>query len=260
MRRLLQLPNLRPSILHLSLALVSFVSAFTLRSQEVSVAPRAETAGCVRWIKETVPTFSGLDPADFCAGVERGNLGGWYSVFKCGRPEQQLTGTPAGYCASSGQISASEAWAVGFRSTTGDGHELLDETSVATKGSHPVAATFYSNTALSMGSLRLPPGMYDLMPSKSPEGWKLEVAKWSDVPDHQKYLGFVEMKGVAPDKLGEKNYLEISMWPWAARCSNLIPYLNFWELHFIYGSTDLFVCIRPDQRPFDPQENISALH
>jgi hypothetical protein len=248
------------SILNLSLALVSSGSTFTLRSQEVSVAPKTETAGCVRWMKETVPVFSGLDPADFCAGVERGNFGGWYSVFKCGQPEQHLTGTPVGYCASSGEISASEAWAAGFYSTTRDGHELLDETSVATKDSHPVAATFYSNTALSMGSLRLSPGMYDLMPSKSAEGWKLEVAKWSDVPNPQKYLGSVEMKGAAPDNLGEKNYLEISMWPWAYGCSGLTPYLNFWELHFIYGSTDLFVCIRPDQQPLDPQENISARH
>jgi hypothetical protein len=28
-----------------------------------------------------------------------------------------------------------------------------------------------------MGSLRLPTGMYELMPSKSPEGWRLAVAK-----------------------------------------------------------------------------------
>ena len=26
----------------------------------------------------------------------------------------------------------------------------------------------------------------------------------------------------------------------------------------IYGSTDLFACIRPGQGPLDPQENISA--
>jgi hypothetical protein len=247
--------------LTLSLALVSFGSIITLRSQEVSVAPKAEITDCVRWVKATVPTFlpafSGLDPAAFCGGVERDNFGGWYSVFQCGRPEQRPTGTSDRYCASSGQITAREAWAVGFRSTTTDGHELLDETSVATQDSHPPAATFYSSTALSLGTLKLAPGIYDLMPIKSPQGWKLEVAQWSDVPSPQKYLGSVELKGAAPDNLDKKNYLEISMWPWASRCSNPTPYLNFWELHFIYGSTDLFVCVRPDQRSLGPQENIS---
>jgi hypothetical protein len=104
---------------------------------------------------------------------------------------------------------------------------------MATQDSHPLAATFYSSTALSMETLKLAPGMYDLMPTKSPEGWKLEVARWSDAPSPQKYLGSVEMNGAAPDNLDKKNYLQISMWPWAARCSNLTQYLNFWELHFI---------------------------
>jgi hypothetical protein len=212
-------------------------------------------------MEATVPILeSSLDPTDFCAGVKRGNLGGWYSIFKCGQSEQRLSGTAVRYCTSSGQISTSESWAAGFRSTSRDGHELLDETYKATKDSHPVAATFYSSTALSMGSLRLPPGMYDLMPSKSPEGWKLEVAKWSDVPNPENYLGSVEMKGVTGDNLGKKSNLVISTSAWADGCSVLSPDKNFRELHFIYGSTDLFVCIRPDQRPLDPQENISQRH
>jgi hypothetical protein len=247
-----------PPLLSFALALVSCGSISTVRAQEASVASKTEIARCVRWMKETVQIKPGgaLDPAEFCAGVQRNGLGGWYSIFKCG----QLTKTPVRYCASSGQIGPGEAWAAGFRSTTTDGHELLDEASEATKDSHPVAATFYSRTGLSLGSLRLAPGMYDLMPSKSPEGWKLEVAKWSDMPTPQNYLGSVEMRGVGSDNLGKKSNLGISTRPWADGCSDLSPDRSLRELHFTYGSTDLFVCIRPDQRRLDPQEHLSALH
>jgi hypothetical protein len=243
---------LRPT---LALVLASFGALSPLRAQEVSVAPNSEIARCVSWMNATVPAK--VDPADFCAGIKRGNSDGWWAVFKCGRTGQQIAGSPIKYCTSSGHITERETWGAGFRSTTRDGHEFFDGTAEAGKDTHPVAATFYSSTALSMGSLRLAPGMYDLMPSKSPEGWKLEVAKWSDGPNTQSYLGSVEMKGVAEDNLDKKSNLTISMRSWADGCSALSPDRDLRELHFIYGSTDLFVCIRPDQRPI-PQAEISA--
>ena len=244
------------TVLTLSLAFGGSGAFSSLAAQDASVASATDVNQCVKWMKATVSARV-PDPTEFCSGIWDGHFGGWYSAFKCGQPEQQPTGTPDRYCASSGQITARGAWAAGFRSTSTDGHELLDETSAATRGSQQPAATFYSRTAVWMGNLRLPAGMYDLIPVKSPEGWQLEVAQWANVPSPEKYLGSVEMKGATLDNLTRKNYLEISMWPWAGRCSNPSPYLKFWELHFIYGSTDLFVCVRPEQPTLDPQENIS---
>ncbi len=69
----------------------------------------------------------------------------------------------------------------------------------------------------------------------------------SDARHPQQYLGSVEMKGAASDNPTGKSNLVISTKFWADGCPG--PYLDFdvRELHFIYGSTDLFVCLRPDQ-------------
>jgi hypothetical protein len=112
-----------------------------------------------------------------------------------------------------------------------------------------------------MENLRVPAGMYKLIPSKSADGWSLAVAKqdgeWSDDKAPQQYLGSVAMKGSASDNATGKHNLVISTRPCAEGCPG--PSVNFEvrELHFMYGSSDLFVCIRPDQVPQNQEANIS---
>ena len=80
--------------------------------------------------------------------------------------------------------------------------DIFGGTPDAAKDSQQATITFYSRTAVSMGSLRVPAGMYDLIPVKSPEGWQLEVAQWANVPSPEKYiLGSVETKGATLDNL-----------------------------------------------------------
>ncbi|HEY1964883.1 MAG TPA: hypothetical protein VGG59_08130 [Acidobacteriaceae bacterium] len=193
-----------------------------------------------------------LDPTDFCSGIKKdGSSDGWYSVWKCGRPAEQPTGATPRYCASSGQLTAGDAWAAGFSTATTDGRELLDGRSDTTKDLHHSAATFYSRTPVWMGALRLPAGMYELMPAQSPDGWKLAVAK-----QHGEYLGSVEMKTAASDDPAGKN-LVISTNHRSEGCTGPSPDFNVRELHFSYGSTNLFVCLRPDQVPVSQEVNVS---
>ena len=137
---------------------------------------------------------------------------------------------------------------------------MLDGTPDTAKNLHRSAATFYSRTPVWMGNLRLPAGMYELMPSKSADGWKLALARqdgnWSDAKDQRQYLGSVKMKAAASDEPAGKN-LVISTKPWGEGCPGPSLDFNVRELHFMYGSTDLFVCLRPDQVPLSPEENIS---
>ena len=93
--------------------------------------------------------------------------------------------------------------------------------------------------------------MYELTPTKSPDGWKLAVAK-----QHGEYLGRVAMKTAASDDPAGKN-LVISTRHWAEGCPGPSPDFDVRELHFIYGSTDLFVCLRPDQVPVSQKVNVS---
>lgn len=233
------------TVLALSLAFASFGSLFILRAQDVSAPPGNATDSCVRWMKATVPApvLSTLDPVDFCSGIKAGSTDAWYSVWKCGQSAEQLTGTTPRYCTSSGQLTAREAWAAGFSTTATDGSELLDGTSDTTKDLHRSAATFYSRTPVSMESLRVPAGMYELMPTRSPDGWKLTVAKQDG-----ESLGSVEMKTAASNDPAGK-----SLVIWTKHGSDGCPGpsldFNVRELHFIYGSTNLFVCLRPDQLP-----------
>jgi hypothetical protein len=125
---------LRPA---LALAFVSFGAFSAIQAQEVSLPSKTDMARCVNWMNAKVPAT--FDPADFCAGVKRGDTAGWWAVFKCGRMGQEITGTPARYCTSSGNITDREAWGAGVRSATRDGHELLEGTSEAGKDSYQVA-------------------------------------------------------------------------------------------------------------------------
>jgi hypothetical protein len=245
------------TVLSLSLAFAIFGASSSLRAQEASVPSSSEVDQCVKWMKATVPGVRTLDdgdlrrpePAHFCSGIQEGGLGGWGAVFKCGQPAEQLSGTAPRYCASSGEIDAGHAWAAGFRSRTKYGSDLLDRNSGAANDSQH-AVTFYSTNPVWMESLRLPAGMYELIPSKSPEGWRLAVAKQdeesSDAKHSQQYLGIVEMKSVSSGYPTETSNLAILLRP-GAECPSASARRDARELHFTYESTDLFVCFRPDQ-------------
>lgn len=266
--------KMRPvTVMTLSLVLAGSGAFSRLRAQDAAVAPGAEPQRCVNWIKATVPVsdLHGPDPADFCSGIQTGNFGGWSATGKCGASPPLLTGTAPKYCASWGEISAQEAWAAGFSSTTKDGRELLEGASDSAKDAQRNAVTFYSRTAVWMGSLRVPAGMYQLIPSKSPAGWSLAVARldgeWNDAKASQQSLGTVEMKGVASGdptltdslyfELG-KDDLEIWAGNFVTGCGGGLPYLTGRELHFILGSTDLLVCIRPERAPQNQETNLSG--
>jgi hypothetical protein len=247
------------TVLTLSLAFAGSGAFSSLAAQD-ALAPASDVNQCVKWMKATVSARV-PDPTEFCSGSFDGHLDAWHSIYKCGHPTQQFAGTAPRYCTSSGQISAREAWAVGFSSATRDGSDLLGGTSDAAKDSQQAAATFYSRTAVWMGSLRVPAGMYKLIPSKSPDGWSLAVAKqdgeWNDAKPTQQYLGSVQMKGSASEDATGNHILAISTRRWAEGCPGPSRDHNVRELHFMYGSTDLFVCIRPDQVSQNQETNIS---
>jgi hypothetical protein len=179
---------------------------------------------------------------------------------KCGESAEQLSGTALRYCASFGEVDAGDAWAAGFGSTTKDGGDLLDGTSDVRKDSQHAAVTFYSTNSVWMESLRLPAGMYKLIPAKSPEEWRLAIAKQdgesSDARHSQQYLGSVELK-VASDNPPVKRNLAISLSPEAERCPRLSVQRGVKELHFTYGGTDLFVCFGPDEVLQKKEANMS---
>lgn len=259
------------TVMTLSLVLVGSGAFSGLRAQDAAVTPGTDTQRCVNWMKATVPVadLRGPDPADFCSGIQNGNLGAWIATSKCGASPALLTGTAPKYCASWGEISAHEAWAAGFSSTTKDGRELLEGASDSAKDTQRNAVTFYSRTAVWMGSLRVPAGMYKLIPSKSPDGWSLAVARldgeWNDAKAPQQYLGTVEMKDLASgNPMGKdhlemgKDYLEIWAGNFATGCEGRPTDFNGRELHFILGSTDLLLCIRPEQLPQSQEANMSG--
>jgi hypothetical protein len=227
------------TVLTLSLAFaVAFISS-NLGAQDVSVARGSDTERCVHWMKTSVPGITMLDPVDFCSGVKRaGSPDGWGSVWKCGQPADN--GTAPKYCTSSGQFFRGEAWAAGVNSATRDGREFFE----GNPAKDPVAATFYTRTTLWMENLRVPAGMYKLIPSRSPDGWSLSVARQDGGPTPQ-HLGTVEMKGSVPESLGTDNLVTPTI-PWAEGCPGPSPNFDVRELHFRYGGADLFVCIRPE--------------
>jgi hypothetical protein len=88
--------------------------------------------------------------------------------------------------------------------------------------------------------------MYKLVPYKSPDGWRLAVARqdgeWNAAIHTEQYLGSVDLKRVASDNPPGKSNLAISLDPRAERCTSPSVRRDVKELHFAYGSTDLFVC------------------
>jgi hypothetical protein len=252
------------TVLTLSLTFAGSGAFTSLKAEDASVASASDVNQCVKWLKAT-RSSSGLDPTEFCSGIwdgEGDHPDGFYSLWsKCGQPTEQLPGTAHRYCTSSGQVSSREAWAAGFSSTTRDGRDLLGGTSDVAKDPQKAAATFYSRTAVWMENLRVPAGMYKLIPSKSPDGWSLAVARqdgeWDDAKATQQYVGSVPMKGSTSEDATGNHHLVISTRRWAEGCPGPSPDRNVRELHFFYGSTDLFVCIRPDQVPQSQEANIS---
>jgi hypothetical protein len=230
------------TVLTLTLAFAGTPISFTLWAQDVSVVPGSDTERCVHWMKTSVPGITLLDPVDFCSGVKReGSPDGWGSVWKCGQPAD--AGAAPRYCTSSGQFFRGEAWAAGVSSATRDGREFFEGNSDAAKDL--AAATFYTRTTLWMENLRVPPGMYKLVPSRAPDGWRLSVSRQNGEATPQS-LGTVKMKGSVPDSLGMSNLVTPTV-PWAEGCPGPSPNFDLRELHFKYGSADLFVCIRPEQ-------------
>jgi hypothetical protein len=247
------------TVLTLSLAFVSSRPSSSLRAQEASAASISEEAAqCVKWMQATVPglrpandgDLRKLDATHFCSDIEEGGVNGWWAVFQCGQPAEQLSGVTPRYCTSSGEIYAGHAWAAGFRSTTKRGSDLLGGNSGSTSDSQH-AVTFYTASSVWMENLRLTAGMYQLIPSKSADGWKLAVAKQnaesSDAEHAQRYLGSVAMKDTLRDATSEPTNLGISVNRGGEGCPGPSPRRDIGELHFTYGSTDVFVCLRPNQ-------------
>jgi hypothetical protein len=82
------------------------------------------------------------------------------------------------------------------------------------------------------------------------------TGEWNDAKPAQQYLGSVRMKGSDSDNPIGHN-LVISTRGWAKGCPGPSLDRNVSELHFMYGTTDLFVCIRPDQIPKNQEATIS---
>jgi hypothetical protein len=249
-------------VLTLLIAFVSCATPLTLRAQETSSTPSTLVDRCVQWLKATVPSGvqNHIDPADFCPGLKRA-ADGWYSVQKCGDQTQTLPGTASTYCASSGRITGSEAWAVGFSSKSSDGGDFLVADPAKTALSRQNASVLYSRTALWIESLKVPAGIYDLTASKTPNGWQLTVVEKEETsgPQHPgKEVGTVELKGTASDPGGLKTttHLVISTRMGSERCNATGKGTKAREIEFIYGSADLYMCVHPEQAP--PEQQTTA--
>jgi len=143
-----------------------------------------------------------------------------------------------------------ETWAAGFTSGTRDGGDLL-----FSADAHQEGAVFYSRTAVWIGNLRIPAGMYSLLPSKSLTVWTLAPTKQGEAaaerPNPEQTLYTIPMRS----DLTTTDFRN----PWRAknlavliqlvsdRCPGPSKDLSVRELHFMYRENDLFVCIRPDQ-------------
>ncbi len=252
-----------PTILILALVFGGAGTFSCVKAQDTSTSSGIESQRCVNWVNAMVPVadLRNLNPVDFCSGGKDENFGGWSAVFKCGASPTLLTGTALSYCTSFGQVRRHEAWAAGFSSTTKHGRELLDGSSDFPDDSQRNAVTFYSRTPVWIGSLRMAAGMYKLIPSKSQDGWNLAVAKfdgeWNAHKPPQQDLGTIKMTGSTPEKPMGKDYLEIWGRPFSNACGGGSPNLNIRELHFILESTDLFVCIRPEQASQSQQATLN---
>lgn len=252
-------------VLTLLIAFVGGAMPAALRAQETS-SPSTLVDRCIRWMKAT--TSSGirdrLDPVDFCSGQKRAaEADGWWTVYKCGDQTQTLPGTASTYCASSGHITRSEAWAVGFSSKSSEGGDFLPADPAKTALSQRNAAVLYSRTALWIESLKVPAGIYDLTPSKTPNGWQLtivETEETSGVERPGKEVGTVALKETAsvPDGMKTTN-LVISTRMGSERCNVTGKGPKAREIEFKYGSADLYLCVHPEQVPAE-QQTTAANH
>jgi hypothetical protein len=232
------------------LTILSAISILTTQAQPTPTASDRTIDHCVRWLKATVNEgmWHQLDPADFCAGVQLNNVGGWVSDTVCGNAPEQHAGSAPSYCSSAGQISPSEAWAAGFGSSSGDGGELLADAYDRGTQSPRAAAVFYTRTATWIGDLRISPGMYKLVPQRSTAGWRLAVSRegggFVASAALQKNLGAIEATANRPP-----NHLLVWIRPDSHTCPGPSTDIEVRELHFIFESTDLFFCVRPDPVP-----------
>jgi hypothetical protein len=144
-----------------------------------------------------------------------------------------------------------ETWAAGFSSMTSDGGDLLFSADAHQKG-----AVFYSRTAVWIGDLRIPAGMYSLLPSKSLTVWTLAPTEQDEAtaerPNAEADFSYtIPMRSdfTTTDLRNPwrgKN-LAVLIQPVSDRCPGPSKDLSVRELHFLYRDIDLFVCIRPDQ-------------
>jgi hypothetical protein len=232
-------------ILPLCLVTLPFVYA---SAQDMPI-DRSLKDHCVSWVKSVRPS-NDIDAADFCSGVIQRNENGWWTIRKCGTQPDTASKPAPKYCASSSLILQGETWAAGFSSETIDGRDLLNGGTDANR-KH---AVFYSRTGFSIGDLTLPAGIYSLLPSNSPTGWTLKVTEQGEnADDGQRTLrefGTIAMKQAHPsDRVGSSRNLTVLAQPWSDQCPGPSKDFHARELHFIYGETDLFVCVRPDQVP-----------
>jgi hypothetical protein len=143
-----------------------------------------------------------------------------------------------------------ETWAAGFSSATSDGGDLLFGADAHQKG-----AVFYSRTAVWIGDLRIPAGMYSLLPSKSLTVWTLAPTEQGEAtaerPNAERTLYTIPMRSDFTTTDFRNPWrgkdLAVLIQPVSDRCPGPSKDFSVRELHFMYRDTDLFVCIRPDQ-------------
>jgi hypothetical protein len=258
------------NVLVLSVVVAFSGNICSLGAQKAPISPPTGFAQCAQWIKSTVSgqIKQTLDPTHFCAGIQDGSTGAWFSSGACEGQADRLSDAPPTHCTSSGRITRRETWAAGFRSSTIDGHEFFDESSNAPSDSYRSSAMFFSRTALWIEKLRLPAGMYWLKPLKSTDAWRLTIVnadqEENDATLPQQYLGSVQLKDAAAERRDAAssghvgNVFLISIKSRGGdECRSLAKASTASELHFIYGNTDLYVCISPDEVPLDQGQSLS---
>jgi len=135
---------------------------------------------------------------------------------------------------------------------TNDGGDLLFSTDAHQKG-----AVFYSRTAVWIGNLRIPGGMYSLLPSESLTVWTLAPTEQGEATaekaNAEQTLYTIPMRSDFTttdfrNPWRSKN-LAVLIQPFSDRCPGPSKDFSVRELHFFYRDNDLFVCIRPDPVP-----------
>jgi hypothetical protein len=237
--------------LSLVLAYISIVIASRVQAQEVRSTFDLETVECPRWLEAVISKSDLDDPARFCSGIiENGSPVGWSSSGDCPRTLGRVAETTPRFCASVGRKDWDTTLAVGVIATSMKGREFLDGTLPDHKDVNYGAATLYTRTAIWIGDVHVPAGMYSLHVSQSPEELKLEVSKqmgeWKPEDDAPPYLGSAEVKRV-PIKGLPMPWLRLEFWPtvWDGPVSPAEAHVQ--DLHFIWGDTNLYVRIRPGE-------------